>query len=510
MKFIFFGFAALFLFSFMSAHAASSPVGSFDAVYSTQCQVAGWAKDPDTTKTISVQVYKDAEAGKGGVLVTTFVASVTRTDLPYKDKNHGFVYKFDQNSKLYDGKDHKLFLYGVDATGNANALLKLSPKTIHCVSMLTTVNVKDYGAKGDGVADDAPSIQKAIAALASTGGTVTVPAGTYLLGTSAGGVEVYPNGQPIQNAIIINKPNVVLKGAGATTILKLKAHAKMRAIAVSANNVTIDGVVVDGNKTQRDGSVSWPSGDVVDTLIGGFHVSGLTVENCEVKNGIEDAIGVWQSRDTLVQNCYSHDNGTPQAGGMGIAFSASTRAKAIHNRLENNTGGVWTAFGSQSVTIQNNTIKNNSQSGITIGGFSAATGAGTNTGFTVSGNTITGNGSAGYDGITVASANNGTITGNTINNNAYDSITVLDDGMQPPSTNWSITNNSCSNADALGVQKWGIRILAKSSGVTLRGNTCKDNGTSLNDQILVDATAGVNTDWKTANTLLFGRLVVQL
>ncbi len=46
----------------------------------------------------------------------------------------------------------------------------------------SVVNVKDYGAKGDGVSDDTPKIQAAINALtAAGGGTLQVPAGTYLL-----------------------------------------------------------------------------------------------------------------------------------------------------------------------------------------------------------------------------------------------------------------------------------------------------------------------------------------
>lgn len=45
-------------------------------------------------------------------------------------------------------------------------------------------DVKDYGAHGDGAADDAAAIQRAIHAAAHEGGTVYFPAGTYPVGTT--------------------------------------------------------------------------------------------------------------------------------------------------------------------------------------------------------------------------------------------------------------------------------------------------------------------------------------
>ena len=48
----------------------------------------------------------------------------------------------------------------------------------------TLRNVKDYGAFGDGIHDDTAAIQAAINSLPTTGGTVTVPPGTYLIDTS--------------------------------------------------------------------------------------------------------------------------------------------------------------------------------------------------------------------------------------------------------------------------------------------------------------------------------------
>ncbi|NUS38013.1 MAG: hypothetical protein HOQ02_03195 [Lysobacter sp.] len=48
----------------------------------------------------------------------------------------------------------------------------------------TVVSVRDTGAVGDGIHDDTAAIQAAINALPVTGGTVFVPAGTYLIDTT--------------------------------------------------------------------------------------------------------------------------------------------------------------------------------------------------------------------------------------------------------------------------------------------------------------------------------------
>src|SRR3546814_15508044 len=43
------------------------------------------------------------------------------------------------------------------------------------------INVRNHGARGNGSTDDTAAFQRAIAALPSTGGTVVVPAGTYMI-----------------------------------------------------------------------------------------------------------------------------------------------------------------------------------------------------------------------------------------------------------------------------------------------------------------------------------------
>lgn len=59
-------------------------------------------------------------------------------------------------------------------------------------------SVKDHGAKGDGMTDDTAAFQKAIQSLGRDGGAVLVPAGRYVIG----------------DPVVIDRPNVVLRGQG--------------------------------------------------------------------------------------------------------------------------------------------------------------------------------------------------------------------------------------------------------------------------------------------------------
>src|SRR5688572_28977480 len=77
---------------------------------------------------------------------------------------------------------------------------------------VSTIDIRSFGAKGDGQSDDTAAFDAAIRALPVTGGTILVPPGTYMLRA------VHPN--PNRAIDLRNKRNITIAGEGGdATIL---------------------------------------------------------------------------------------------------------------------------------------------------------------------------------------------------------------------------------------------------------------------------------------------------
>jgi len=126
------------------APKANTPlVGVLEGVVGSPCLAGGWAYDPDVPeKSLTVSFFRDNDADHGGTLIGSYTTDILRADvntaanLPSGSK-HGYSITFNSASGLLDGKLHKLYVYGHDATDTTGVrtlfpLLQNSPKDITC------------------------------------------------------------------------------------------------------------------------------------------------------------------------------------------------------------------------------------------------------------------------------------------------------------------------------------------------------------------------------------------
>lgn len=106
----------------------------------------------------------------------------------------------------------------------------------------TAFNAKDYGAVGDGTADDTAALQAAINAAGAVGGVAYIPQGTFRL-TSTLTVPVVKG--------------MIIAGAGWNTRLKLASNANVYAVTFTGHDSsgnTIRDLCIDGNCTNQPGT----------------------------------------------------------------------------------------------------------------------------------------------------------------------------------------------------------------------------------------------------------------
>ena len=196
----------------------------------------------------------------------------------------------------------------------------------------STLNVRDYGAAGNGRTDDTGIVQSAITAAAASGGVVYFPAGTYLVGpltVPAGVVLQGVNGQGYYNATAI-VPNV-----NTQSRLKLKSGSTRPLIspsddgAVLATHVRIFDLALDCNGLAQP-AINLPDrGDSISRFwlvercyvvnsgqsrsgyavyIGNLNTA-CTLRDCVILNGTSgspagcDGVG-WYGQDGLMEDCF--------------------------------------------------------------------------------------------------------------------------------------------------------------------------------------------------------------
>ena len=148
------------------------------------------------------------------------------------------------------------------------------------------VNVRDYGASGDGATDDTQAIQSAIDAAHAQGKDVFIPAGTYLLATalfspSNTGVshclEVYSD-----QRIYGEKGTVLKRGSSASNHLMFTHNESNATGYTGAENITIERITFDSNSSAYT---------TANTPLNLSHARNIKIIDCTFEN----STGGWHS-----------------------------------------------------------------------------------------------------------------------------------------------------------------------------------------------------------------------
>jgi polygalacturonase len=188
----------------------------------------------------------------------------------------------------------------------------------------TTINVLTAGAKGDGQHDDTSAFQAAINSLPSTGGTITVPAGTYMIDALRSiNMRSHVRLQMSPDARLVAIPN----SSERYYIIK----------AWKVTNVEISGGAIVGDRARHIGSTGeWGFG--IDIMASStVYVHDLKVSDCWGDGLYIGAIGsgtsAVPSTDVTVRNVVSDNNRR-----QGLSFGPVDRVYVVKSTFSNTNG----------------------------------------------------------------------------------------------------------------------------------------------------------------------------
>lgn len=178
------------------------------------------------------------------------------------------------------------------------------------------INVREFGAVGDGVADDTAVLQRALEAAAGGSGTVFFPPGLYLtreLHVRAGTALV---GIPAWNYSGVGGSALRLADGPSSCLLNL----------TDARGATIDGLALDGRFLGTG-----VHGIATDRSKWGEHEDGFRIERCQVVNFTGDGAHLACAWCFSVRHCefaYNHGDGLSRGVGRFSAGQLVLRQQA--------------------------------------------------------------------------------------------------------------------------------------------------------------------------------------
>ena len=284
------------------------------------------------------------------ILQDEILFKISVADLRASTDTHDFVYIID-NGKTgvfkYDSTD-------VASSDNTGTILVSNNGRRYKRQFDGAVNVKWFGAKGDGVTNDTAHIQSAINFVGQGGGgVVIIPTGTY---------KVYPNSVG-EECLYIDYDNVTVtgNGIGVTNISCFTVNGDLPGVGgtfyrgsgiaitfpdppnyrknITISNLSIDGNAnIDGNATvNTGGGYGWDITHKGIHIYPDFYGDNFIIEKCEIKNFLGELVyngGAFMEK-VIVRDCVIYNtNGSAVSVGAEIYITNNEIFDCAANCIE--------------------------------------------------------------------------------------------------------------------------------------------------------------------------------
>ncbi len=354
-----------------------------------------------------------------------------------------------------------------DTTKSATATLSVTSSCATAPTSTLEQNVKNYGAKGDGITDDTDAIQAVIDAVAGTGGTVVIPDGTYMINA-------------IRNApgrgLMLRSDMTLRLGAGA--VLKAipnDSDSYSILFITQANRVNILGGTLEGDRNKHVGTSGESGMGIYVASSQNIVIEGVTTKECW-------GDGFYIGGSAGCQNV-TFCNVTGDHNRRSGLSAVSVSGLMIRNSTFRNNRGTLPEAGINLEPNLNETVANTQILGCTLasnGGNGIQVGvAASNKGLawikstTMDGNTITSNRTNGLStdgggGIEISNTSGHKVTNNIFRTNNHCGLLLRDEASNTIVTGNTLTGTTGTPGD-------GIFVDRTITGFQITGNTAQNN-----------------------------------